>query len=269
MVARNVTMGSEEVQARLWSADPAGWAVQAQHHYPLFRAMITATAIDANKNVLDIGCGTGHSSDLIARSGATVIGVDIAKDMVDYARSSFPRIDFQIGSIENLAFGDNEFDVVYAANSVQYAADLNIALQELKRVCKPSGLIVAGLFGPPDRVAYKPVLEALGPFMPEPPPGARPGGPFRLSTPGALEEAFTSADIVVLAKGEANCPFTYSGWDDFWRATRAAGPTQMAMSRVGIEAVEKANRDAVERLIAEDGSITFDPNVFIFVVGRA
>jgi hypothetical protein len=43
----------------------------------------------------------------------------------------------------------------------------------------------------------------------------------------------------------------------------------MAISRVGIEAVEKANRDAVEQLIAEDGRITFDPNVFIFVVGRA
>lgn len=262
-------MGSEEIQGRLWSADPAGWASQEQRHSPLFRAMISATAIDANKKVLDIGCGTGHSSELISRSGATVVAVDAAKDLVDHARTSFPHIDFRVGAIEDLAFDDDDFDVVYAANSVQYAADLGTALHEVKRVCKPSGLIVAGLFGPPDRVAYKPVLEALGPFMPEPPPGTRPGGPFRLSGPGALEEAFASAAIEVFETGEANCPFAYSSWDDFWRATRAAGPTQMAISRVGIKAVEKANRDAVEQLIAEDGSITFDPNVFIFVVGRA
>ena len=149
------------------------------------------------------------------------------------------------------------------------AADLGIALRELKRVCTPGGSIVAGLFGPPEAISYKPVLDALGPFMPRPPPGAKPGGPFRLSAPGVLVQGFTSAGIEVSGTGEANCPFEYESWDHFWRGTRAAGPTQMAIGRAGLDAVEEATRNAVEPLTAEDGSISFDTNLFIYVFGQA
>ncbi len=227
-----------------------------------------ATDIGSGKNVLDVGCGAGHSSELIRATGATVIGVDAAQGMVEYANKTIDGIDFQVGGIEDLNFADNEFDVVFAANSMQYAADLGAALRELKRVCMPGGSIVAGLFGPPESVSYGPVLGALGQFMPKPAPGAKPGGPFRLSAPGVLEEAFTSAGIEVSRTGEANCPFEYRSWDQFWRGTRAAGPTQMAIGLAGLEAVEEATRNAVEPFLAEDGNITFDPNIFIFVVGQ-
>jgi demethylmenaquinone methyltransferase/2-methoxy-6-polyprenyl-1,4-benzoquinol methylase len=116
-------------------------------------------------------------------------GVDASQGMVDYANKTFTGVDFQVGGLEELAFGDDEFDVVFAANSVQYASDLGTALQELRRVCKPGGSIVAGLFGPPETVSYKPVLDALRQFMPKPPPGGKPGGPFRLSAPGCSKRA--------------------------------------------------------------------------------
>jgi len=231
--------------------------------------MMNATEVGPGKNVLDIGCGAGNSTAMIETAGATVVGVDAAQGLVDYASTTFAGIEFQVGGLEGLAFGDDEFDVVFAANSVQYASDLGIALQELRRVCKPGGSIVAGLFGPPESVSYKPVLDALGQFMPKPPPGAKPGGPFRLSAPGLLEEGFTSADIAVTATGTVNCPFEYGSWDQFWRGTRAAGPTQMAIGLAGVDAVEEATRNAVEPLTATDGSIKFETNVFIYVVGRA
>lgn len=231
--------------------------------------MIEATNVGSNTSVLDIGCGAGHSSALIKATGAKVVGVDAAQGMVDYADKTFDNIDFQVGGIEQLTFGDDEFDVVFAANSVQYAADLGTALRELKRVCKPGGFIVAGLFGPPETVSYKPVLAALGQFMPKPPPGAKPGGPFRLSAPGVLEGGFTSAGIEVSGTGEVNCPFEYGSWDEFWRGTRAAGPTQMAIGLAGLDAVKEATRKAVESLTGEDGSIVFDTNMFVYVIGRA
>lgn len=262
-------MGSEDVQGELWGAEPEGWASQEVNHSPLFTAMIEAAEIGPGRVVLDIGCGAGHSTGMIHRSGASVIGVDAAQGMVDLASKTHSGVDFRVGALENLDFGDNEFDVVFAANSIQYAADLDFALGELRRVCRPGGHIVAGLFGPPDRVAYRPILESLRPFMPEPPPGARPGGPFALSSPGTLEDAFASAGIEVVSTGEANCPFAYASWDDFWSVARAAGPAQMAIGLAGVEAVEHATRRAVENTIADDGSITFDPNWFIYVVGQA
>ncbi len=264
-----MTISSQAAQGLLWGVEPEGWASHESNHSPLFRAMIDATSIGADNRVLDIGCGAGHSCALIKATGATVVGVDAAQGLVDYANKTFDGIDFQVGGIEELAFGDDEFDVVFAANSVQYAADLGTALRELARVCKPGRSIVAGLVGPPEAVSYKPVLEALGQFMPKPPPGTKPGGPFRLSAPGMLEDGFTSAGIGVTGTGEANCPFEYTSWDEFWRGTRAAGPTQMAIGLAGLDAVEEAIRTAVEPLTAEDGSISFDTNMFIYVVGQA
>lgn len=261
-------MGSEETQGLLWGVEPDGWASQEANHSPLFRAMMKSTGIGPDMSVLDIGCGAGHSSALINAAGAAVVGVDASQGMVDHANKTFDGIDFQVGGLEDLAFDDDEFDVVFAANSVQYAADLDAALRELKRVCKAGGSIVAGLFGPPDTVSYKPVLEALGQFMPKPPPGGKPGGPFRLSQPGVLETGFAAAGIKVSGTGEVNCPFTYESWDEFWRGTRAAGPTQMAIGLAGLDAVEEATHDAVERFTAEDGSIAFDTNMFIYVVGQ-
>ncbi len=246
-----------------------GWASHESNHSPLFRVMMEATSIGSDKHVLDIGCGAGHSTALINATGASVVGVDAAQGMVDYANKTFDGIDFRVGGLEELAFGDDEFDVVFAANSVLYAADLGTALGELGRVCKPGGSIVAGLFGPPEAVSYTPVLDALGQFMPKPPPGGKPGGHFRLSAPGVLEEGFASAGMGVLGTGEANCPFEYGSWDQFWRGTRAVGPTQMAIGLAGLDAVEEAMRKAVEPLIAEDGSIAFETNVFIYVVGQA
>ena len=78
-----------------------------------------------------------------------------------------------------------------------------------------------------------------------------------------------SAGIEVSETGEVGCPFEYGSWDQFWRGTRAAGPTQMASGRAGPAAVENAVRQAVEPRTAEDGSITFDNNVFVHVVGHA
>lgn len=262
-------MGSEEAQGLLWGVEPEGWASHESNHSPLFRAMMEASDIGPGSNVLDIGCGAGHSSALIQAAGATVVGVDAAQGMVDFATATFHGIDFRVGGLEALAFGDDEFDVVFAANSVQYAADLGTALGELRRVCKPGGSIVAGLFGPPEAISYKPVLDALGSFMPKPPPGSKPGGPFRLSASGVLEAGFASAGIDVTGTGDVNCPFEYDSWDQFWHGTRAAGPTQMAIGLAGLAAVEEATRTAVEPLTAEDGSITFATNIFIYVVGRA
>lgn len=262
-------MGSEEAQGLLWGAEPDGWASHESNHSPLFQSMMEATGIGPDTSVLDIGCGAGHSTAMIKNSGAAVVGVDAAEGLIGYASKTFDGVDFQVGALEELAFEDDRFDVVFAANSVQYAADLGTALQELKRVCKPGGSIVAGLFGPPEAVSYKPVLDALGQFMPKPPPGSKPGGPFRLSAPGALEEGFTAAGINVTGTGEANCPFQYGSWDEFWRGTRAAGPTQMAIGLAGLDAVEESTRKAVEPLTAADGSITFDTNTFIYVIGQA
>lgn len=257
-------MGSSTAQGELWGRAPRGWAeIQEPMHRPMWEAMLDATDVGPGKRFLDAGCGGGGASVLAAERGAQVSGLDAAAGLIAFAQERVPGGDFRVGDIENLPFDDGAFDAVFAANSVQYAEDRVAALRELGRVAAPEGRIVAGLFGPPERVEFRAVFKAVREAMPEPPPGL---GPFELSAPGKLEELFEEAEMKVLESGEADCPFNYPDFETFWFGLVAGGPTQGALRVVSEEHLKSRVRDAVETFRRDDGTISIQPNVFKYVV---
>lgn len=262
-------MGSAGTNGPLWSVEPDAWAaIQEPQHAPLFAAMLDTARVQAGTIMLDAGCGAGTAAAMALERGATVTGLDAAEGLLRLARDKAKDATFVLGDIESLDFDDDSFDVVFAANSVQYAENLIPTLNEFGRVCRPDGRIVAGLFGPPEQVAYSAVFEAAGSVMPPPPAGAKPGGPFALSGEGVLEGAFNDAGLKVTATGEANCPLEYRHVDYHWEAFRSGGPSQNMMKIVGEEALRGAVGEAYRMRAREDGTIIFDPNVFIYVVAR-
>ena len=157
------------------------------------------------------------------------------------------------------------FDVVYAANSVQYSENRILALQELKRVCKPNGRIVAGLFGEPEKVDYRFIFKALRDIMPVPPKG---GGPFELSGPDKLESLFNEAGLTNLESGEVNCPFKYDNFDSMWYGNLSAGPLQGMLHSVSENKIKSAFRDATINFVLKDGSYLIPQNVFKYVMAN-
>ncbi len=162
-----------------------------------------------------------------------------------------------------MPYDDDTFEVVFAANSVQYTVDRAAALRELGRVCAPEGRIVAGLFGPPENVAFATIFKAQRDTMPEPPSGS---GPFELSAPGTLEGLFAEAGLKVLESGEADCPGKYPDYETFWQGIVAAGPTQHMLQVVSEEEMSSAFQHALEPFRLADGGILIQPNVFTYVV---
>jgi hypothetical protein len=136
-------------------------------------------------------------------------------------------------------------------------------LRGIGRVCRPDGRIVAGLFGPPDKVEYRAIFGAVRDALPEPPPGA---GPFELSMPGVLASLFEEAGLKVVMSGEMDCPFRYPDFETFWRANASAGPLQGTMRVAGEERIRAAIRGAVEPFSMKDGGIEIQPNAFTYVV---
>ena len=215
-------MGTARVHGEWWGRSPDGWAtVQEPTSRPLWEAMLDRTGVGAGSRVLDAGCGAGGASLLMVDRGADVSGLDAAESLIEIARGRIPSGDFRVGDIEFLPHDDDAFDVVFAANSVQFAADAVATLRGFRRVCRPGGRVVAGLFGPPEQVEWRAIMKAVRDAMPEPPEG---DGPFALSMPGALEERFEAAGLQVDEVGEANCPFRYEDFDAFWWASVSAGP---------------------------------------------
>ena len=101
-----------------------------------------AIAEAAPRRVLEVGGGPGELSERVARElGADVIMVDSSPRMVDLARAR--GVDARVGDVEELPFGDAEFDCAVAAWMLYHVSNLDRALSELRRVLEPGGRLVA------------------------------------------------------------------------------------------------------------------------------
>src|ERR1022692_1346263 len=100
--------------------------------------------------VLDVGCGPGTITVGLAARAAQgrVIGIDAAPDVLDVARRTAAdlgqsNVSFGVGDAYHLAFDDGVFDVVHAHQVLQHLSDPVAALVEMRRVCRPGGVVAA------------------------------------------------------------------------------------------------------------------------------
>ena len=92
-------------------------------------------------NILDAGCGAGALCRRLCRFGETV-GVDSSQESLDACRQ---ETGFKVvkGSLLDLPFADNSFDLVFSLDTIEHIADDVAALGELRRVLKPGGYLIA------------------------------------------------------------------------------------------------------------------------------
>ena len=111
-----------------------------------------AGAVTAGADVLDLGCGTGVLTRYAAADAgldAKVAGIDPTPFMLEAARANPanpPNIEWVEGSGEDLPFPDASFDTLLASQVWQYVTDREATFLEMKRVLKPGGLIVGGVW---------------------------------------------------------------------------------------------------------------------------
>ena len=97
-------------------------------------------ALKSDASVLEIGCGTGVVTEYLARSGASITGIDLSPHLLGKAldRKVSDRVTFRVGNAEALDFPDSSFDAV-VGSSVLHHLDLDRALDEIRRVLRPGG----------------------------------------------------------------------------------------------------------------------------------
>jgi ubiquinone/menaquinone biosynthesis C-methylase UbiE len=106
--------------------------------------------LSAGQSVLDVGCGPGTiTADLAERvAPGTVTAVEITAEALALAQDEVARrgtgnIRFAVTDVHALDFPDDSFDVVHAHQVLQHVADPVLALKEMRRVCKPGGVVAA------------------------------------------------------------------------------------------------------------------------------
>jgi len=97
-----------------------------------------------SKNILDLACGTGKSTELLVETGLKVTGCDHDSQMIEEANSQATLnnldIEYVVSEAENLPFPDGHFDVVTVGTAFHFFVN-DIAIKEVKRVLKPNGLL--------------------------------------------------------------------------------------------------------------------------------
>jgi SAM-dependent methyltransferase len=117
----------------------------------------------AGKIVLDAACGTGYGSALLAETAQSVVGVDIARDAVEYARRHFhsPKIRYAQADCLALPFTAGHFDLIVAFEIIEHLENPEAFLAELRRVLHPSGLLILST---PNRLYYTDDRGEINPF---------------------------------------------------------------------------------------------------------
>lgn len=102
--------------------------------------MLKAVGNIKNKKLLDVGCGSGIHIKKYEKKGAKCFGVDISQTMIDIAKEKNPNIEFKVGTMIDLPYKNNSFDVVTMSLAVHYINDWTKIFKEVNRVLKKDGL---------------------------------------------------------------------------------------------------------------------------------
>ncbi|MBZ5699512.1 MAG: methyltransferase domain-containing protein [Acidobacteriia bacterium] len=141
-------------------------------------AIVKSLGITPPLRVLDLGCGDGTTAIPLALLGAEVIGIDIARNLVDAgnkraAELGLKRLKFQEGDACNLqGVSDHSFDLTLSVFGAMFAPKPFDVAKEMVRVTKPGGRIVMGNWIPNDTTSFvSQLLKISSSFMPPPPEG--------------------------------------------------------------------------------------------------
>lgn len=139
-------------------------------------AVVKSLGVTPPLRALDLGCGDGTTAIPLARLGAEVVGIDIAKNLVDAgnkraAEAGLTGLTFQEGDACNLeGVSDHSFDLTLSVFGAMFAPKPVDVAKEMVRVTKPGGRLVMGNWVPNDPTSFvSQLLKISSSFMPPPP----------------------------------------------------------------------------------------------------
>ena len=137
--------------AGFWEKNAEAWTKLSRAGYDIYRdAFNTPAFLDflpdvAGLSGIDIGCGEGHNTRLVARQGARMAAIDVSETFVRLARAEETReplgIDYRVADAASLPFEDTAFDFVTAFMSLMDIPSPEDAIAETFRVLEPGGFL--------------------------------------------------------------------------------------------------------------------------------
>ncbi|HBZ87020.1 MAG: methyltransferase [Candidatus Edwardsbacteria bacterium RIFOXYD12_FULL_50_11] len=141
-------MNDSEIK-QYWEENAEAWTALSRAGYDVYRDHVNAPAflkmlpLVKGQKGMDIGCGEGHNTRLVAQQGAILTGIDISEAFIKQAISKETEhplgIKYQVSSGQKMDFTEGSFDFCMATMSLMDMADPIKAIGEAYRVLKPGG----------------------------------------------------------------------------------------------------------------------------------
>ena len=143
----HIPVDADAVRARVKAAWMAGdYGVIAKNFELGALEIFAAWKVPPGSRMLDVGCGAGQLAIPAARSGITVVGIDLASNLIEQARARAAKdglaIQFDEGDAEQLPYPDASFDTVVSMIGAMFGPRPDRVAAELVRVCRSGGRII-------------------------------------------------------------------------------------------------------------------------------
>jgi SAM-dependent methyltransferase len=217
---------------------------------PLAHAFVAYAELPYGGRVLDVGCGPGVVTRLLAeRPGAgPVSAIDPSVTFVEATRATLPGVDVRHGAAEALPWDDDTFDAALAGLVVLFMSDPVGGLKEMGRVTRPGGVVAASVWdhagdGGPLSLFWRAAVD-IDPAAPHEAdlPGTREGQLASLATAAGLGDVASSALTVRVH---------FTSYDEWWAPyLLGVGPLGAYVSTLGAEH-RRQIRERCEALLPE------------------
>jgi ubiquinone/menaquinone biosynthesis C-methylase UbiE len=177
--------------------------------------------LPSNLRWLDVCCGSGVLTEAIAErfAPAHVAGVDASPQQIGFARThrNGPNVTFETGDAMSLRFGEASFDAIVCGLGLNYLPDPGAALQEMRRVVLPGGVIAIYVWDYAEGARFlRAFWDGAAAVDPE---GWRYDQAHRFAqcNPEALRKLFESAGLEQLTVRPLDVTTRFTCFDDYWQ----------------------------------------------------
>ena len=239
------------IAGEAWSHAATDWAYGFEPYArDAIEEVLRATRVESGTSVLDVACGAGLALARAQRRGATVSGIDAAAGLLEVAARRAPGADLVHGSMFELPWADEHFDVVLAFNGIWGGCD--DAVTEMARVCRPGGRIGITFWGATDRLDlldYFITIGRSGPGVAEEIVSLA-----AINSPGEAERILADAGFAELERGATDAILELVDDDHAWRVLRSPDLVVPSLRQAGEEELRAHVLTSIAPFRGRDGS---------------
>lgn len=248
-----------------WGHAANDWACLYEHYaIDVMIAMFERVGVAPDVELLDMACGSGLALRHAEAMGATTAGIDAAESLLEIAQDRNPRSDLRLGSMFELPWRDQSFDIVTSINGIWGGCEA--ALHEAHRVLRPGGMIGISFWGSGKPNDLRACFKAFARHSPE--------QHFdsmkqlnNIAAPGVAEEMLTTAGFDVAERGARVSLIEWPDSDTAWRALASTGPAVPALRHSDPTLIRAAVLESIEHCRDTRGAYRFQ-NDHHFVIAR-